>query len=54
MSWDRMDEIHIDHIIPIATAKTEEDVLRLSHFTNLRPMWAKENLVKGAKVEYLL
>lgn len=54
MSWDRMNEIHIDHIIPIATAKTEEDVLRLNHFTNLRPMWAADNMNKGAKVEYLL
>lgn len=54
MSWDRLDEIHIDHIVPLVTAKTERDVLRLNHYTNLRPLWAKDNLKKGCKVEHLL
>ena len=35
--WD------IDHIIPISSAKTEEDVIRLSHHTNLRPLCSKIN-----------
>lgn len=51
MSWERMGrEIHIDHIRPLATAGSEEDVLALNHHTNLRPMWALENIAKGAKV----
>lgn len=54
MSWERRSEWHIDHIIPLATAKTEEDVLRLGHFTNLRPLWAVENLLKKDKVLTLL
>ena len=54
MCWDRLKEIHIDHIIPLASAKTEEDVILLNHFTNLRPLWAKDNLSKGAKMEHLL
>ena len=54
MSWDKIKEIHIDHIIPLASAKTEEDVIRLNHFTNLRPLWAKDNLAKGAKMEHLI
>jgi len=54
MNWDNRSEWHIDHIIPIATAKTEEDVIRLNHFTNLRPLWAKDNIAKGAKVEVLI
>lgn len=55
MAWAKMgSEIHIDHIVPLATAKTEEDVIRLNHFTNLRPMWAEDNLSKGAKVLTLL
>ena len=40
---------HIDHIIPLDIAKTEEDVLKLCHYTNLRPLWAKENLEKAGK-----
>lgn len=54
MTWENRSQWHIDHIIPIATAKTEEDVVRLNHYTNLRPLWAHENLAKSAKVEYLL
>ena len=55
MAWAKKgSEIHIDHIVPLATAKTEEDVTRLNHFTNLRPMWAEDNLSKGAKVLTLL
>lgn len=37
---------HIDHKIPISSAKTEEDIIRLNHYTNLQPMWAEENLRK--------
>lgn len=35
--WD------IDHIIPLSSAKTEEDVIRLNHFTNLQPLCSKIN-----------
>lgn len=54
MTWENRDQWHIDHIIPLSTAKTEEDVIRLNHYTNLRPLWAKDNLAKSDKVEFLL
>lgn len=55
MSWAKLGpEIHIDHIIPLATAKSEEDLAALNHFTNLRPMWAKENLEKSDAILFLL
>lgn len=38
---------HIDHIIPLATAKTEEDVLRLCHYTNLQMLTPHDNLIKS-------
>jgi len=41
---------HIDHIIPISKAETLEDINRLTHYTNLQPMWAIDNLKKGNKV----
>lgn len=51
MSWDLIGkQIHIDHIIPLSTAKTEEDVYKLCHYTNLQPLWAIENLKKGKKI----
>jgi hypothetical protein len=41
---------HLDHIIPISSAKTEEDVIKLNHYTNFQPLWAKDNLIKGSKI----
>jgi len=35
--WD------IDHIIPVSFAKTEEDVIKLNHYTNLQPLCSKVN-----------
>ncbi len=35
--WD------IDHIIPLSSAITEEDVIRLNHYTNLQPLCSKIN-----------
>ena len=43
---------HIDHIIPLATAKTTEDVVRLCHYTNLQPLSGPDNLRKGAKLDW--
>lgn len=49
MSWDNYGHWHIDHIIPLATAKTVEEVKQLCHYTNLQPLWAADNKKKGAK-----
>jgi hypothetical protein len=50
MSWENRSEWHIDHIMPLASAKTEEEILRLNHYTNLRPLWATDNIKKGSKI----
>jgi hypothetical protein len=49
MTWGKVysGEIHIDHKTAISTAKTEEDLVKLSHYTNLQPLWAIDNLKKG-------
>lgn len=51
MSWENRSDWHIDHIIPLATAKDEEQMIALCHYTNLQPLWAAENLAKGAKLD---
>lgn len=46
MNWNNYGEWHIDHIIPLSSAKTPERLKQLCHYTNLQPLWAEENLSK--------
>lgn len=47
--WD------VDHIIPLNTAKAENDILRLNHYSNLRPLCSYINrFVKKAKLDFKL
>jgi len=50
MTWDNHGEWHYDHIIPISSAKTEEEVYKLNHYTNFQPLWAEDNLRKSDKI----
>ena len=47
MNWDNAGKWHLDHIIPISSAKNEEDIIKLNHYTNFQPLWAIDNLTKG-------
>lgn len=47
MSWKNYGEWHLDHIIPISYAKTEDEIYELNHYTNFQPLWAEDNLSKG-------
>lgn len=49
MSWDNRNLWHIDHIVPLSSAKTATEILKLNHYSNLRPLWAKDNISKGNK-----
>jgi len=37
----------VDHIIPISNGLSEEEVIKLNHYTNLRPLCSKKNLEKS-------
>lgn len=58
MTWESFQQknhigtsmVEIDHIIPISSAKTEEDVIRLSNHKNLRPLWWWENREKRDRI----
>lgn len=53
MTWEnRATEWHIDHRTPLSSAKTAEELVALCHFTNLQPLWAKDNHSKGAKMPH--
>lgn len=50
MTWDTRNRWHIDHIVPLSSAKTEEEFYELCHFTNLQPLWAIDNIKKRDKI----
>lgn len=50
MSWDNYGSWHVDHIVPLASANTEAEIVALCHYLNLQPLWAADNIRKGAKL----
>ena len=50
MNWNNQGEWHIDHIIPLSSANTEAELLKLCHYRNLQPLWAVDNISKGATI----
>ena len=51
MNWENYNYNgwHIDHIIPLSTAKSFEEIVekKLMHYTNLQPLWRLDNQKKG-------
>jgi len=58
MTWDNRGSWELDHKIPVSLGKTEEEIIKLNHYTNFQPLWKKDNIVKSDKVlpefEYLV
>jgi hypothetical protein len=53
MGWDNRDKWHIDHLRPCASFDLlqESEQRKCFHYTNLQPLWAKDNLSKGCKYD---
>lgn len=57
MSWDNYGRYNpnrktwqLDHIVPIASAKNELDLIKLNHYTNFQPLLSFDNLMKSDKI----
>jgi hypothetical protein len=53
MSWVNYGRWHIDHVKPLAAfdLTDEEQQRQACHFSNLQPLWAKDNLSKGCRID---
>lgn len=58
MSWENYGEWHVDHIVPVTVFEFENaddpQFRACWALTNLRPMWAAENIRKGGKRLHLI
>lgn len=61
MSWDNYGKYNgelnfgwdFDHIIPISSALTYEEIIKLNHYTNFQPLCSKTNrYIKKNKLNY--
>lgn len=50
MTLENYGKWHLDHIYPMSLATTEEEIIKLNHYTNFQPLWAKDNIRKGNKI----
>jgi len=47
MSWNNYGHWEIDHIIPLSKGNSLAEKIFLCHYSNLQPLWKRDNQVKG-------
>ena len=52
MTWDNYGDWHVDHIIPCSSfdLSKKKEQRKCFNYTNLQPLWAKENWSKSSKI----
>ena len=53
MSWDNYREWETDHIFPLSKSENQNEYEKNSHYTNLQPLWKKDNRDKSNKLDYV-
>jgi hypothetical protein len=52
--YDQNIKYHIDHKIPCSSVNTEEELVKLQHYTNLQYLSPSDNLSKSDKLDWKL
>ena len=50
MTWENRGLWELDHKIPVSLGKTEEEIIRLNHYSNFQPLWMEDNRKKSNKI----
>jgi len=50
MNWLNHGDWHFDHIVPLDVAENEDEIIKLNHYSNFKPLWSGDNLSKSTKV----
>ena len=55
MSWQNYGEWHLDHVVPCKffDLTKEDEQKKCFHYLNQQPLWAADNLSKGASLDWV-